>query len=63
MAACEKCWRDAGLDALLRGGSVSDHYRRLLDERRDKPCTEAEQRGAVDGGTPDVPEAGEGESQ
>lgn len=45
MAACEKCWRDASRDALLLGGSVADHYRRLLDERKGRPCSEAEQLG------------------
>jgi hypothetical protein len=38
MAACEKCWRDAILRALMLGGSVADHYSALLDERRDNPC-------------------------
>jgi hypothetical protein len=40
MAACEKCWRDANQRALLLGGSVSDHYRALLDERRANPCSQ-----------------------
>lgn len=39
MSACEKCWRDASMRALLLGGSVVDHYRDLLKERADKPCT------------------------
>jgi hypothetical protein len=42
---CEKCWRDACLDALLLGGSVTEHYARLLAERRDRPCSEAERGG------------------
>ena len=45
MSACEKCWRDANVRALTLGGSVADHYRDLLEERRDRPCSEAEQRG------------------
>ena len=42
MSACEKCWRDANQRAFLLGGSVSDHYRALLDERRDNPCLQPE---------------------
>ena len=38
MSACEKCWRDANLRAATMGGTVSDHYRALLDERKDNPC-------------------------
>lgn len=45
MSACEKCWRDANWRALHFGGSVTDHYHDLLRERKDKPCSEAEQRG------------------
>ena len=37
MAACEKCWRDAGLDTLLLGGSQVEWYYKRLDERRDTP--------------------------
>lgn len=48
MAACEKCWRDANLRALTLGGFVSDHYDDLLKERKDKPCSEAEQRGETE---------------
>ncbi len=45
MSACEKCWRDASLEAHLRGGTVAQRYRELLEERKDTPCTEEEQRG------------------
>ena len=38
MSACEQCWRDANQRALLLGGSVTDHYHDLLEERRDNPC-------------------------
>jgi hypothetical protein len=49
MAACEQCWRDANERALLLGGSVSDHYRALLDERRDNPCEQpAEEPPSMD---------------
>lgn len=37
---CEKCWADAFLRAQLLGGHQADHYRDLLDERRDNPCAE-----------------------
>jgi hypothetical protein len=43
MSACEKCWRDANARMLMLGGSVSDHYRDLLDERRDNPCPAVEE--------------------
>lgn len=45
MSACEKCWRDASARAFHLGGFVSDHYRDLLAERANNPCSEAEQRG------------------
>ncbi|WP_179276817.1 hypothetical protein [Rhodococcus sp. RS1C4] len=32
MSACEKCWTQASFDARLKGGSVADHYQRLLVE-------------------------------
>lgn len=38
MTTCERCWIDANRAALMLGGSVPDHYRRLLAERRDNPC-------------------------
>lgn len=47
MSACERCWRDAGLDAALHGGDKVDHYHRLLEERRDSPCTPEEQCGEL----------------
>lgn len=37
MPACEKCWSDAG-------GSTAEYYR-LLDERKDNPCSPREQAG------------------
>jgi hypothetical protein len=43
--ACEKCWGDAYLRMLYRGGSQADHYRDLLEERKDNPCTQEEQDG------------------
>jgi len=43
--ACEKCWADAHLRMWLQGGTQSDHYRGLLKERKDNPCTPEQQRG------------------
>lgn len=37
MAACETCWSRASQDALLRGGSIVDHYRRRLAEQDEHP--------------------------
>jgi hypothetical protein len=45
MSACEKCWRDAQERALHLGGFVSEHYYALLEERKNNPCTEGEQKG------------------
>ena len=45
MAACEKCWAEASAAAIHLGGSVVDHYHRLLKERNDSPCTPEEQMG------------------
>ena len=36
--ACEKCWNDAYVRARTLGGHQADHYRRLLEERKDVPC-------------------------
>ena len=44
--ACEKCWGDAYVRMMMRGGDQSTHYLALLKERKDKPCTEEEQRGS-----------------
>ena len=46
MSACEKCWRDASQRALLLGGSVTDHYGDLLNERRSNPCSPDEASGS-----------------
>lgn len=45
MSSCEKCWGDAYLAMLTRGGTQADHYHRLIEERRDNPCTPEEQAG------------------
>jgi hypothetical protein len=43
---CEKCWGDAYLRSYGTGRSQAECYRELLDERKDNPCTEEEQKGA-----------------
>lgn len=46
--ACEKCWRDAWARFYASADpskDVSDHYRDLLAERRDSPCTPEQERG------------------
>jgi len=42
MSACEKCWRDAHMGPYV---SVADEYARLIEERKDNPCTPEEQAG------------------
>lgn len=44
---CEKCWGDAYYRAFYEDSTKSqaEHYRELLEERIDKPCSLAEQRG------------------
>ena len=42
MSACEKCWTEASFDARLKGGSVVDHYHRLLIENDDKHIKEGD---------------------
>lgn len=43
MSSCEKCWRDAHSGGPY--GDVADQYRKLVDERKDNPCTPEEQAG------------------
>lgn len=42
MSACEKCWRDAHRGPQF---SVAEEYARLMEERRDHPCTPEQQAG------------------
>lgn len=44
MAACEKCWRDAHRGPQF---SVAEEYERLIEARKDNPCTPAEQCGEM----------------
>lgn len=45
MAACEKCWQDA-YRLMLAGEfeTQTDAYMYLLNERKDSPCDEQEQK-------------------
>lgn len=46
MAMCEKCWGDAYMRMLGEPSkSQTEHYKDLLNERKDNPCTPAQQRG------------------
>lgn len=40
---CEKCWCDAYIRMMTRGGSQAEHYAELLRERADNPCALAQQ--------------------
>lgn len=42
MPSCEKCWADAHRGPQY---SVAEEYSRLLEERKDNPCTPEEQAG------------------
>jgi len=42
MSACEKCWSDAHKEPQF---SVAEEYARLIEERKDNPCTPEEQAG------------------
>ena len=45
MPACEKCWADAFRRHMLDPSkSQSEYYEELLEERKDNPCSEADQR-------------------
>lgn len=42
MSACEKCWSDAHMGM---SPGVAEVYARLLERRKDNPCTPEEQAG------------------
>jgi hypothetical protein len=46
--ACEKCWADAYLRSIIEGRTQTEHYRELLEERKENPCTPEEQAGEAD---------------
>ena len=41
MSTCEKCWRDAHVGDF----DVATNYSRLIEERKDNPCSPEEQAG------------------
>ena len=48
MSCCEKCWSDAYIRMLCNSESLktqADHYRELLEERKDRPFSEADKKG------------------
>lgn len=45
MSACEKCWADAYYPSTHNGLSQYENYLKLLEARKDNPCTPEEQRG------------------
>ncbi len=45
MAACEKCWADAYIRVINNPmKSQTEHYQDLLEERKNNPCSEIEQK-------------------
>jgi len=42
---CEKCWQDAKKEGYANDTSVYDHYKRILKERENNPCSPKEQAG------------------
>jgi len=45
MGACEKCWGDAFSRSISNRTSQAEEYYKLLEERKDKPCTHEQQAG------------------
>lgn len=45
MASCEKCWGDAYLRSRASGEAQSTEYYKLLEERKDHPCSPKESAG------------------
>jgi hypothetical protein len=43
MSTCEKCWTDA--HRVYPYGDITEEYRRLIEARKDNPCTPEEQAG------------------
>lgn len=45
MPTCEKCWKDAYMRMVNNPmKSQAEHYQDLLEERKDNPCSEEEQK-------------------
>ena len=49
MSACEKCWSDAHRGPYF---SVAEEYSRLMEERKEHPCTPEQQAGPDAGECP-----------
>jgi len=45
MPACERCWGDAFHKSRITGRSQGECYTELIEERKNKPCTQKEQAG------------------
>jgi hypothetical protein len=45
MSACERCWGDAYRLSLDTGEDQPTSYKRLLEERKNNPCSAREQAG------------------
>jgi len=45
MSACEKCWGDAYMLSMRNGRAQHENYSRLLEERKDNPCSPKDQAG------------------
>ena len=45
MACCEKCWEDAWEMSQYNFKDQPTNYKKLLEERKDSPCTAKEQAG------------------
>jgi hypothetical protein len=41
---CEKCWADAYLRSVCNGKTQAENYCNLLEERKDDPCNDYEQK-------------------
>lgn len=44
---CEKCWRDAGVISASCTTSKTDEYEKLIEARKDNPCSDEEQCGEM----------------
>ena len=59
MPACEKCWADAFRRTLEDSNkSQAEHYRDLLEERKNNPCSPRQQSGEYQNDEDDIEEDG-----
>lgn len=45
MTACENCWVEAQRRSYANGTFVTEEYYKLIQERKNNPCTPEQQRG------------------